>query len=257
MRLLALDTSTRSTSVAVWDSTRPQTGEERELPREAREDPAPGERPGHATRLMPLIVELLEREGWSWSELERIVVGRGPGTFTGLRIGLATARALASGLRLPLIGVCTLESLAAGVGSGRRAPDSAGDVPLQPDSMVAVLDARRREVFAAAWRPGAGGLGDLLMAPRALSPQSLVEAIASVGERPLAFGDGAVEYRSTLERSGVAIPPDRSQCHFVSAVEHCLLASRMQAQAPSEVQPEYLRLPDAELARLRADHELA
>jgi len=99
MRILAFDTATRATSVALDEF-------------ELRDDPPAGERPRHTTRLMPLIVEVLERTQTEWSAIDRIAVGVGPGTFTGLRIGVATARSLSRARRIPLVGVSTLESLA-------------------------------------------------------------------------------------------------------------------------------------------------
>ena len=99
MRILAFDTATRATSVALDEF-------------ELRDDPPAGERPRHTTRLMPLIVEVLERTQTEWSAIDRIAVGVGPGTFTGLRIGVATARSLSRARGIPLVGVSTLESLA-------------------------------------------------------------------------------------------------------------------------------------------------
>jgi tRNA threonylcarbamoyl adenosine modification protein YeaZ len=117
---------------------------EREPPLEARDDPPPGDRPRHTTRLLPLVEELLGRAGMSFDDLDRVAVGIGPGTFTGLRIGIATARALAQARALPLVGVSTLHSLAYGA-----------EVALADghaiETVVPTLDARRGEVFAAAW----------------------------------------------------------------------------------------------------------
>ena len=139
MRILGFDTATRATAVALFAPDG--------LALEARDDPPPGERPRHTTRLLPLIVELLDAAGLGWDDLERVAVGVGPGTFTGLRIGIATARGLAVARGLPLVGVSTLESLALGgidaVTQGRIGADV--------DAVAAVLDARRGEVFA---RPG-------------------------------------------------------------------------------------------------------
>jgi tRNA threonylcarbamoyladenosine biosynthesis protein TsaB len=147
VKILALDTATRATAAALLDTA---TG----IEVQARDDPPPGDRPRHTTKLMALLVDVLERAGSGWAGLDRIAVGTGPGTFTGLRIGVATARALAQAHALPLVGVSTLRSLAMGasIGEGFDAPGSAGVV-------VPMLDARRGEVFAAAWpvaRPAAG-----------------------------------------------------------------------------------------------------
>ena len=171
MNILALDTSTPATSVALCRRGRPSEAGTEPSAIEARDDPVPGARPGHAARLLPLAVEVLERGGCAWAELDAVAVGRGPGTFTGLRIGIATARALSQSLDLPLIGVSTLESLAL---NGLRA--ERGD----RGAVMAVLDARRGEVFAAAWRFGpqagtgpGGGLGEPVLSPRAIRPEAL------------------------------------------------------------------------------------
>ncbi len=242
MTILALDTATRATAVAVC-------GGASGAALEARDDPLPPERPGHARRLLGLAVELLAQSGHSWSDLDRIVVGRGPGSFTGLRIGIATARGLATSLQRPLVGVSTLGSLALNH-HGHRSEGS------RPDIVLAVLDARRSEVFAAGWRTttsadpeGAVGLGPQLFAPSALSPARLAEIVSGFGAPPLALGDGAVGFRRILERAGAVIPSDGCDLHRVRAINHCRLACGMPGTAPEQVQPEYLRLPDAEIAR--------
>jgi tRNA threonylcarbamoyladenosine biosynthesis protein TsaB len=230
MRILGFDTATRATTVAVWAT-------DGDLQIEGRDDPAPGERPHHTTRLMPLIAEQLERTGLGWEDLDRIAVGVGPGTFTGLRIGIATARALARARGLPLVGVSTLESLALGAG---RVPDS--------DAILAVIDARRGEAFAAAWTPDLR----LLLEPSVLSPAALADRVAGLGQTVLAVGDGAVEFRVVLERSGVQVPDDEAALHRVSAINHCRLASGKPERLPDQILPDYLRLPDAEIARRTA-----
>ncbi|MDQ6744613.1 MAG: tRNA (adenosine(37)-N6)-threonylcarbamoyltransferase complex dimerization subunit type 1 TsaB [Actinomycetota bacterium] len=248
MRILALDTSTRATSVALCGA-----GSE-DAVLQARDDPPSGARPGHARWLLPLAAGLLERGGCTWADLDLIAIGRGPGTFTGLRIGIATARALAGSLGLPLAGVSTLESLALGSQSG------AGDIPpaapgrkslADPGIVLAVLDARRGEVFAAAWRtsPSTGELGERVMAPRVLVPERLADWISDLGAPPLAIGDGAVAFRGSIERAAAVVPTDDSELHRVTATVHCRLARRVGGGAPGEVHPEYLRLPDAELSR--------
>ena len=242
MRILAFDTATRATSVALCDGRTYL----------ARDDPPPGERPRHMTRLMPSIAELLEQAGCSWQEIERIAVGRGPGTFTGLRIGVSTARALARSLDCPLVGVSTLESLALNAVQASE--------PITAGAVVAVLDARRGEVFAAAWAVGSAGspsssgsLGELLVAEQAITPAALAATLPQLGERPLALGDGAVEFRKILEPAGALIPGDASELHLVTAANHCRLAAVGTGTAPDEVHPEYLRLPDAEIARRAAE----
>jgi tRNA threonylcarbamoyladenosine biosynthesis protein TsaB len=234
MRILAFDTATRATSVALDEV-------------ELRDDPPGGARPRHTTRLMPLIVEALDRTQTEWSEIDRIAVGIGPGTFTGLRIGVATARSLSRARGIPVVGVSTLESLAlnatvidTAAGTGAKADGS--------DAVLAVLDARRGEVFAGAWHLEEPRRQ--LLAPRALAPEELGELVRDFGLRVRAIGDGAVEFRAVLERSGALIPADGSTLNRVSAVNHARLARTLAATDPDEIRPEYLRLPDAELARL-------
>jgi tRNA threonylcarbamoyladenosine biosynthesis protein TsaB len=229
VRILAFDTATAATTVALCDVGT--------APVEARDDPEPGTRPRHTTRLMSLIAEVLDRGSCSWDRLDRIAVGVGPGTFTGLRIGVSTARALARARGIALVGVSTLESLALGAAGAAR-----------DGAVVAVLDARRGEVFAAAWETSGPALGRRLLDPVALAPETLASTAARVGARRLMIGDGAVAFRPVLEGSGTTIPDDRSRLHSVDAIYHCRLASGPAPATGGDVRPEYLRLPDAELS---------
>jgi tRNA threonylcarbamoyladenosine biosynthesis protein TsaB len=237
MKILGLDTATRATAVALLDTDADEAIER-------RDDPDPAHRPRHTTRLMALVVDVLQAAGADWTAIDRIAVGVGPGTFTGLRIGVATARALARARDLPLVGVSTLHSLAHGAAAG------AGETA---DAIMAVIDARRGEVFAAGWATSevrqAGA--QPLLTPRPLAPAALAEAMAQDGRSWLAVGDGAVEFRAALEPSGARIPERDSERNRVSAVEHCRLAAGLAPGVPEGVQPEYLRLPDAEIT-LRA-----
>ncbi len=235
MRVLAFDTATRATTVALVDSD----GEAIE----ARDDPAPGQRPRHTTQLMSLIADVMGRAGCGWPDIDRIAVGVGPGTFTGLRIGVATARALACARRIDLVGVSSLRSLALGAADEARA--------LGSDAVVPVLDARRGEVFAAAWRPddvAARNGVEPLLEPVALAPAALAQTATAIGRARLEIGDGAVEFRAVLERPGSSIPADRSGLHRVNAVFTGQLAFRSDPAQGGDVRPEYLRLPDAELS---------
>ena len=170
-----------------------------------------GERVSRASTLLEDVDALLRRGGKRSDAVDALAVGIGPGSFTGVRIGLATARGLALALGLPVAGVSTLDALAAG------AP---GAVP--------VVDARRREVFVL-----------LDGEARVAAPQDL-----SFGPHTVCVGNGAVRYRSTLEARGVEIPPDGDERHLPRARFHALLAHDF---GPAEaVQPLYLRLPDAD-----------
>jgi tRNA threonylcarbamoyladenosine biosynthesis protein TsaB len=225
--LLGFDTATPATAVALLTSG----GEGLER----RHDPGPGERPGHATRLLGLIEEVLAAGGLSPGDLDRIAVGTGPGSFTGLRIGVATARGLAQGVGAGLVGVSTLRALAAGAQEPAAPADRA---------VLAVVDARRGEAFAAGWRGNTS-----VMAPAALAPEDLARQVARLGEAPLAVGDGAVRFRTSLEPAGAVVPPDEDRLHRVSALHTCRLGAEAEPGPPDGVLPEYLRLPDAEATR--------
>jgi tRNA threonylcarbamoyladenosine biosynthesis protein TsaB len=254
--ILGLDTASRATAVALVRAGETPAGRaggaavglagEPPLELEARDDPPPGARPRHATRLLELIADVLHRGEVGWEAVDRIAVGVGPGTFTGLRIGIASARALARARGIDLVGVSTLRSVATHAIS---ATNLAG-----AESVLAVLDARRGEVFAAAWRRDDRGDADAeILAPRACDPEALAARVGGLGACTLAVGEGAVEFREVLERAGALIPGDESELHRVSAISHCRLALSMRASSPDQVCPAYLRLPDAEISRRAAN----
>lgn len=207
--------------------------------REERDDPVEGERPGHSTRLLPLAHELLTDVGLTWPEVGRIAVGVGPGTFTGLRIGVATARGLAQASGAELCGVSSLKALAAG------ADGSA-------ENVLAVIDARRGEVFAAAYGPcDATGERRELLGASVLAPERLGELIeAADAIRPgrwTALGDGALRYRETLDGLEASLPEETSPLHAISGRAVCELGASGLAEGLTVV-PDYLRRPDAELS---------
>jgi len=230
MIVLGFDTATPATVVGLLDTAAPGAARER------RDEPAPGERPRHAAQLLALAAELLDEAGLRFGDVQRIGVGLGPGTFTGLRIGVATARALAQASGAQLAGVSTLRALA--VAAEAQIPDGAG--------VLAVVDARRAEVFAAGWRAGQPVLEQV-----ALAPAALAERLRAGGERWLAVGDGAVRFRQDLEGVGCVVAPDRSPLHGVAAGTICRLAIEAPNAARDLVVPDYLRPPDA--ARPRTD----
>jgi tRNA threonylcarbamoyladenosine biosynthesis protein TsaB len=222
MKVLAFDTATASTVVGLLDTADGVLVE-------ARHDPEQGGRPEHAPRLLPLVDDVLTDGGWEG--VDRIGVGTGPGSFTGLRIGISTARALAQARGLPLVGVGTLRVIAR-----RAAAENEGTI-------LAVLDARRGEAFAAAWRNG-----DELLGPSALRPDALAERAAGLPKPLLAAGDGSVRFREQLQAAGAEVPDDSSPLHRVSARALCEAAAEAVEEPAGAVLPDYLRLPDAEIA---------
>jgi tRNA threonylcarbamoyladenosine biosynthesis protein TsaB len=219
---------------------------------QARDDPGQGERPGHATRLLPLAAGLLARAGLSFHDVDRIAVGVGPGTFTGLRIGVASARGLAHSLDAELVGVRSPQALAWAAARGEA--DGHG--------VLAVIDARRGEAFAAAYyAPLEESVGDRepllpreLAPPRALAPAKFdeilheVTAIGGSVKGWVAVGNGAMLYRDALSSLGLRVPANDSPLHRVSGEAICALAASGVAQAIDTVLPDYRRQPDAELA---------
>lgn len=232
MIVLGFDTATPATAVALLDSTQPERVTER------RHEPAEGERPGHAAQLLALAGELLRDAGLGFSGVDRIAVGLGPGTFTGLRIGVATARALAQSAQAELVGVSTLRALAV------EAEPGAGRVGAN-HGVLAVVDARRGEAFAAGWRAGAPVVEQV-----AAAPERLAQLVAREAGAWLAVGDGALRFREDLERVGCTVPPEGSEQHGVRARAVCRLAlEAAEGTARDLVVPDYLRPPDAALPR--------
>ena len=172
-----------------------------------------GERSSRAVRILDDVHELLAEADMEPKSVDGLVVGTGPGSYTGLRMGLVTARALSLSLGAPVAGVSTLAALAAG------AP---GAVP--------VIDGRRGEVFT---------LAD--GTPTCLRPQEM-----AVGRGRALVGDGAVRYRNMFEDAGAVVPPDDDPVHVPWARHHAALARDF---GPAELaEPLYLRVPDAERA---------
>lgn len=170
-----------------------------------------GERTSIARTLLEDVDALLRQASVRPADIEAIVVGTGPGSFTSTRMGIAIARGLALALGAPVAGVSTLDALAAG------AP---GALP--------VIDARRGEVFV----PG----------PRAVEPSAVEVAAGTV-----CVGDGARRYRGVLEAAGAVVPPDESDLHRPRASVHAALARDFgDAQL---VLPVYVRVPDVDRLR--------
>ena len=194
--VLAFDTATSFVSCCVW-----------------RDGVVLAERRSREVRaaqgVLLLVEELLEESGVLRKQLDAVGVGIGPGSFTGLRIGIATARGLALGLGVPVGGMGTLDALLAGC-----------------PGATAVIDARRGEVFVAG--PG--------REPGVVAPADLA---AQLEPGAVLVGDGAVRHRETFW--GASIAPDESPQHAPSAAAIAGLAGSLEP-----VEARYLRRPDAE-----------
>ena len=211
MLILAFDASTPVTTVALAND------------REVLAEVSATTR-GASETLLPAVHAALDLAGEDLGSVERVLAGVGPGTFTGIRIASATARALSAGTGISLAKNSTLDALAA------PALSCSGDV-------FAVLDARRGQVFARRFSEAGPTTGLYCVRPEELSVEG----------GPFVVGDGAVCYRESLSGLG-RIPPDGSPLHRVTAVGHVISADLTPVD-PEELVPIYVREPDAEVRR--------
>lgn len=228
MRILALETSAKSVSLAVTENGTllAQVYQDRGLT--------------HSVTLMPLLDGMLKTAGLTLDDMDIIAVAQGPGSFTGIRIGVSAAKGLAWAKALPCCGVSTLEAMAYGV------TDFEGVV-------VGAMDARRQQVYNALFRTENGRV-TRLCADRAVAMELVAEELAAIPEPKLIVGDGAVLLYDFLQKAGIGCrltsPLHRQQ----SAAGVALAAEHLAAQgltcSAQELQPVYLRLSQAERERL-------
>jgi tRNA threonylcarbamoyladenosine biosynthesis protein TsaB len=240
LRLLALDTSTPSTVVGLLLDDGSVL--------EAYDDPGAHGRPGHQARLLPLASELLARAGTDWHDLDRVAVGLGPGTYTGLRVGVATARGLAESLAIEIAGVSSSLALA------HAALRAAG----RGRSVITIVDARRGELFIGAYRVANDSAAPaVLRAPRPVPVSDVAAAIDEVVAHDdadtdaswFAVGDAVAKVgAAVLGRAGVQVSADLPTLQRPDAGALCDLAAHAPAQPLDAVAPEYCRPADAELA---------
>lgn len=210
MLVLAIDTATAATSVAV---ARLETAV---APLAARRTVAPR---GHAEHLAPQVTQALAEAGAGPAELAAVVAGTGPGPFTGLRVGLMTAAAMAQALAIPAYGVCSLDGIAAHC----------------PGRVLVATDARRREVYWAIYADG-----QPVTEPAVARPEDLLPELAAHGVGQ-ACGEGALRYRDVL-----GLPVAQEPVYPDPAALAARAASRIAAGQPGErLTPRYLRRPDA------------
>ncbi|MBA3635111.1 MAG: tRNA (adenosine(37)-N6)-threonylcarbamoyltransferase complex dimerization subunit type 1 TsaB [Actinomycetota bacterium] len=213
MLILALDASTPVTTVALA----------RENGHEVLAEVSVTAR-GASETLLPAIHAALYLAGEDLGTVEILLAGVGPGTFTGIRIAAATARALSAGTGIALSKNSSLDALAA------PALSCSGDV-------LAVLDARRGQVFARRFSEAGPTTSIYCVRPEELSVEG----------GPLVVGDGALRYREDLSSLG-HIPPEDSPLHRVTAVGH-IISADLTSVNPEDLVPIYVREPDAEVRR--------
>ncbi len=221
MKLLALDTATASCSAAVWVDG---TIRARRLRPMAR---------GQSEALMPMVVSVLAEAGLAFADLDAVAATVGPGAFTGLRIGLAAARAMALAAHLPCLGVTTLEAVAANVPEAER----------QGGAVLVALDAKRADlyaqVFSAALEP--------LTEPKAVLPADLAGLLP--GGPVIVAGDGAARAAQALAEVGIETRLSAAPGLPDAAMVAAIAAGRQQAGRPAlPPEPLYLRPPDVTLS---------
>ncbi|MCZ7527534.1 MAG: tRNA (adenosine(37)-N6)-threonylcarbamoyltransferase complex dimerization subunit type 1 TsaB [Acidimicrobiia bacterium] len=223
MLLLCLDTATPRVSVALGSNDR-VLGEV-QLARGQR----------HAEQLAPAIRYLCDELDVDLAHLAGVGVGLGPGLFTGLRVGVTTARTLAQALRVPVVGVPSLDLVA---------------YPLRhTNRLVAVaLDARRHELFYALYRPVPGGV-QRVSDYEVGSPEDLAAELAARGEETLLAGDGSLRYWELLRDGRLEQAGPSFASPSAAALVHLATArfEREEFSPPQEVRPLYLRRSDAEI----------
>jgi tRNA threonylcarbamoyladenosine biosynthesis protein TsaB len=227
MRILSIDTTSVAGSVALSEDDELITQEQQ------------GACGTHSERLIPSINHLLNIAGWQRTDIQGIAVAIGPGSFTGLRIGLAAAKGMALALGCPIAGVSSLESLAQ---NGRG---FAGTV-------IPLIDARRGEIYAAAWRVGLDGDMKQLMDELVAPPDQLVKFLSKIKGDLLLVGDGAIAYGDYLCKGlrGRAYVAKGSQVR-PCAINLAALSWKRLAKGCGDdlvmLVPNYIRRSDAEI----------
>ena len=217
MRVLAIDTALAACSAAVLDTEHGGIVAAESLPMTR----------GHAEALMPLVARVMDQAGLAFTDLDRVAVTTGPGSFTGLRVGVAAARGIALAADKPAVGLSTLSAYAA--------PYVAADARIP---VVAAIDARHGHVYMQVFGPG----GRTVTAPR-LAP--LREAVQAASAAPVCI------VGSAAQSVAAALSPDDGAPTAVDArpAPDIAWVARIGASSPegqSPPKPQYLRAPDAQ-----------
>ncbi len=230
MLILGLDTATRRVGVVLAN----EHGLLGRVELGATADPSP---PRHAETLAPAIAWCCERSGVEPAQISAVAVGIGPGMFTGLRVGVTTAKVLAQSLHVPVIPIPSLDLLAYPLRYARRL-------------VVATIDARRHELYWAIYRQVPGGV-QRVSEYELGTPDDLVAEIEACGEDALVCGDGSLRFADAFSPLGRRVElagPAHASPSLTALAE--LAAARYEREdfrTPSAVLPMYLRRSDAEL----------
>lgn len=226
MKIIAVDTSTSTGSLALLDGD--QVAAEWSL----------NSAQTHNRRLLGALDFLLQRAGWSLDDADGFAVTTGPGSFTGLRIGLSTVKTLAWSLQRPYVGVSSLDALAA--------PFSFSTLPVCP-----ILDARKKEVYFAAYRSEHPGQQERTGPYVVAKPERLIQHIE---EPTILCGDGWLAYRNLLKKKlGELALEAPVSCHMIRAAVVAALGQQKllagEAEDPMISAPLYVRPSEAEIHR--------
>ena len=234
MLLLAFETSAKAGSVALMDGDRllgefyTNTGLT------------------HSQTLLPMAEALLKNCGHTPGDVEAVAVAAGPGSFTGVRIGVAAAKGFAWGKELPCYGVSTLEAMALQAG-------------LENGIICCAMDARRQQVYNALFRMEKGQL-TRLTEDRAISLEDLEKELKNLQEPIFLVGDGSILCYNTLKQEipGLILPPEHCMHQRAAGVALAAIAKQQAGDAGDGalLQPNYLRLSQAERERLEKQKEI-
>lgn len=226
MKILSIDTTAIAGSVALSEDGEPVAQEQQ------------GTSGTHSEKLLTTIEHLLGIAKWDRRDIEGIAVAIGPGSFTGLRIGLATAKGLAIAIPCPIAGASSLSALAL---NGRGFEGT----------VASLIDARRGEIYAAAWRVGFDGTMEAVLEECVLPPESLIERLSKIDGQLMLVGDGALTYGDSLSEAlgsrGHLAEGGQARPQAVNLATLVLGKLREGGDELSGVVPNYIRKSDAEI----------
>lgn len=229
MRILSMDTSTRIQALGLVEDGRQIARRHHVV------------RTNHAATLLHNISDMLEQHRWATGELDLVGVGIGPGSFTGLRVGLANAKALARAARAEIVGISTLDALARPV------------CDVHSGLVFATIDARRSEVYSATYHSNGRGEFERIGEPRTIAPNALREEILGAEEAALVVGNGIRGYPDQLDtwdREDIRSLSNGwdSPSPFSIAMMAAVQVESGKADDLVSLEPDYIRLSDAEIA---------